>query len=543
MSANVLVILYSIATTINFVFMVVILLKSNKEPEKWFFGISAGGSCLWCFIWLLAYATFQPKMLQFSYIIGLTISTFFSLSLYYFRQNTKYLFPLTILIFIPFLFGIFMPFKSIFIFTSFTPLIYEAQPIAAVLRLYTQALLIGGLSIHLVSYYKHKDKAILISFIATFVYITFSLTTNTFLSDFFGITQFTNIGALGSVFWVLISTFAVIKYDFLKIKLVIKKSFYYSALFAVLFSILMSANNLIIESLDYSTFWKMAIFVFLGMILYERASKSLYKITENIFVKRKHNFRDVIDMSESLETQKARADERSKYANQLEQLIKEKKQTQQALINQSKEAIIGRIAGSIAHELKNPLASIKELLCNAKDNPELITKYGDKGVAAVEHGFDIINILLNSFRNSEIQFANIELDELVKETLKLFNLNIKNSNIKINTSLEKSTIKGSRVDLQQVLMNILSNAKDALTNTTNPQIMIRIDNNTIIISDNGEGISSDIQDKIFDPFFTTKGVGKGTGLGLYLVKQILDKHKAHIDLDNNDDKTIFTITF
>ena len=106
-------------------------------------------------------------------------------------------------------------------------------------------------------------------------------------------------------------------------------------------------------------------------------------------------------------------------------------------------------------------------------------------------------------------------------------------------------VKCRAVQIEQVLVNILNNAKDALKVVEKPNIEIELDYNKdwveIHISDNGKGISKSLKKKVFESYFTTKAPGIGTGLGLSIAKQIIDAHQGKIHLSSTKKRTTFTI--
>jgi signal transduction histidine kinase len=100
--------------------------------------------------------------------------------------------------------------------------------------------------------------------------------------------------------------------------------------------------------------------------------------------------------------------------------------------------------------------------------------------------------------------------------------------------------------INQVFMNIIANATDAIADKGEITITTRLDNNgnvQVLIADTGQGMSDEVKKKLFDPFFTTKKIGQGTGLGLSVVYSIIEKHQARIDIDSEVGKgTTFIIT-
>ncbi|PZM82170.1 MAG: hypothetical protein DKM50_04225 [Candidatus Margulisiibacteriota bacterium] len=110
----------------------------------------------------------------------------------------------------------------------------------------------------------------------------------------------------------------------------------------------------------------------------------------------------------------------------------------------------------------------------------------------------------------------------------------------LHSKLEDAFIKGSPTELQQIVINLLSNARDAMDGFENQLINIRLANSgeyvTLEIEDHGVGMSKEIQDQIFIPFYTTKSPGSGTGLGLHITKSIIEKHNATISVKSEENK-------
>ncbi|MBA4055449.1 MAG: hypothetical protein C0490_12110 [Marivirga sp.] len=102
-------------------------------------------------------------------------------------------------------------------------------------------------------------------------------------------------------------------------------------------------------------------------------------------------------------------------------------------------------------------------------------------------------------------------------------------------------------EMNQVWTNIIDNAIDAMEGRPNSTLEIKTEKDrefiAVYIIDNGPGIPQDLQDKIFDPFFTTKSIGKGTGLGLEVVRQIINQHNGKVDVKSEPGNTVFEICF
>jgi len=141
----------------------------------------------------------------------------------------------------------------------------------------------------------------------------------------------------------------------------------------------------------------------------------------------------------------------------------------------------------------------------------------------------------------------VEVKKLLKSTITMLNHKTKQKNIEVDLQVQNEMPEfcGFVSELNQVWTNLLDNAIDAVDDGGRIEIEAKSNNGHInlFFRDNGPGIPDDIQTKIFDPFFTTKDVGKGTGLGLDVVRKIVDKHEGRIQLDSKPGRTEFQLTF
>jgi len=137
--------------------------------------------------------------------------------------------------------------------------------------------------------------------------------------------------------------------------------------------------------------------------------------------------------------------------------------------------------------------------------------------------------------------------KLVNGTLDIIKVSIENKNIKIITNFkDDNEFETYPNELKQVILNLIKNAEDVILekNINNGKIEINSDNNILIIKDNAGGIPKDIIDRVFEPYFTTKEQGKGTGMGLYMSKMIIEENmKCSLEVFNNKDGACFTIRF
>lgn len=214
-----------------------------------------------------------------------------------------------------------------------------------------------------------------------------------------------------------------------------------------------------------------------------------------------------------------------------------------------KMASLGLLSAGVAHEVNTPLTGISSyvqmLQRKVEDGSEIRTIL-DKVEKQAFRASRIINSLLNFSRQSASERISLDMNQLVQESLALVESQMKYPNVRINTELSTNlnVIIGDKTKLQQVMINLLLNARDSLKEggqititTSNEEEMV-----TCCISDNGQGIPVEIQPKVFDPFFTTKKIGQGTGLGLSVSYGIIQEHQGEIILDSEPGKgTTFMI--
>lgn len=222
----------------------------------------------------------------------------------------------------------------------------------------------------------------------------------------------------------------------------------------------------------------------------------------------------------------------------LDKSYKQLSDTQYQLIQSEKLAGIGQLAAGVAHELNNPLTSViglVDLLLSDEGEDDPLQKKEDLKIVkeqAVQCS-QIISHLLQFSKKHPPHKELSSINEIVQKTLNLIQYKFK-SEIKIIKELDASNpcLSVDPYQIQQVFINILNNAYDALKGRPQAQILVKTTLNSnkinIIFKDNGVGLSEKIIPKIFDPFFTTKEVGKGTGLGLSVSYGIIKEHGGDI---------------
>jgi PAS domain S-box-containing protein len=233
------------------------------------------------------------------------------------------------------------------------------------------------------------------------------------------------------------------------------------------------------------------------------------------------------------------------------------------LTQSEKLSSIGLLAAGVAHEVNTPLAVIssytqmlsKQLRDDARLAPVL-----EKITQQTFRASEIVNGLLNFSRTSGAEFTAIDLNHLVRDTLVLLEHQYKTAQIRVETDLLSSLprVQGNQGKLQQVVLNLLLNAKDAMHGTGSGKnggatlrISTEVNANRVLvrIRDTGSGIEREHLHRIFDPFFTTKvkpqpGQHKGTGLGLAVTYGIMQEHGGKIAVESEVGVgTVFTLDF
>ena len=215
----------------------------------------------------------------------------------------------------------------------------------------------------------------------------------------------------------------------------------------------------------------------------------------------------------------------------VEQLIKRRRQ----LVQAQKLSSIGTLASGIAHQLNNPLNNISTscqiLEERKKGEDELADRMMNNIMQETLRSRDIVKGLLEFSREREYSPGPIEINEIVKSAVSLVSSQVP-SNINLSSTLpEKIIVFADRRKIQEAFINLLINAIQAIGSDPGEiKISASVENNNTIISisDTGPGIPMEIMERIFDPFFSTKEVGQGTGLGLYIVYGIIEKHQGSI---------------
>ncbi len=214
------------------------------------------------------------------------------------------------------------------------------------------------------------------------------------------------------------------------------------------------------------------------------------------------------------------------------------------LIQAEKLSVVGQLISGIAHEINSPLTAVigyAELLASSgqklsREIKEDLQFIYDNSVRCR----DIVSNLLRFVRKANLQKKNIDLNEIIRSALKLLHFRVvKKESIQLTCELAPHlpAISGDSQQLEQVIVNLIHNACDALSESKGPKhIIVRtlLNENSVLlqISDSGPGIPAHIQARIFEPFFTTKDEGKGTGLGLAITQRLIHDHGGSIRVES-----------
>ncbi len=205
------------------------------------------------------------------------------------------------------------------------------------------------------------------------------------------------------------------------------------------------------------------------------------------------------------------------------------KTSEAKLIESAKLAAVGQLSAGLAHEINNPLGSIRlgiESTLRKETVSEFSREMLNKGLTAVKRAEQIIGSLLNYSRTEGKGKSKVSPLEVMRDTCSFLGgaLRLKGITVTLPENPPEMSVLANPGELQQILINLLLNAKDAVEGVESSQVMLTLEHLNgralIEVHDNGHGINPEAQARLFDPFFTTKAVGKGTGLGLSVSRQM-----------------------
>jgi len=260
--------------------------------------------------------------------------------------------------------------------------------------------------------------------------------------------------------------------------------------------------------------------------LVSTSSKEIVELNRRLEEEVQKRTKELVNLNASLE-------------KRIELEVKKNREKDKMLYHQSKLASMGEMINNIAHQWRQPLNIIALVMqdLSLKSQVGNVT-YTEIALAEkkINETLKYLSDTIDDFRSFVSQgenFSNIggfEVCKTIKDTIRLISIVLEDKNIDLKLKLPKmdSLVKGSSNDLKQILLNLIYNAIDVLKEREfeDPTIKIEVKYNkkiNIIVKDNGGGIEPKIIDKIFEPYFTTKYKARGTGLGLYMSKMIVEK--------------------
>lgn len=227
----------------------------------------------------------------------------------------------------------------------------------------------------------------------------------------------------------------------------------------------------------------------------------------------------------------------------------ELREKQEQLVQAGKLATLGELTTGVAHELNNPLNNIGLFIGNAIDlielgivdtEPERILQELQNAMQQVRKATEIISHLRTFGRAASVSREAVSIIQVIQRSLSLMHeqLRLRQIEIVLQFPVEDVVVLGNAIQLEQVFINLLTNARDAMADSTQKVLTIDCELQAtstvdIRVRDTGPGIPPELEQRIFDPFFTTKEVGAGTGLGLSITYGIIQEHQGAITIEDS----------
>ncbi len=251
-----------------------------------------------------------------------------------------------------------------------------------------------------------------------------------------------------------------------------------------------------------------------------------------------------------------RTSDLAKKNRELAETLEKLTRAQSQLVRSEKMASIGQLVAGIAHEINNPVNAIVNTVAPLDEALAELGEVSDAEemramIRVIQRGAnrtkDIVQALHNYSRTDDESVVNVDLNRSLDDSLELLRHLLKQS-IRVERNYgDVGRIRGHAGQLNQVFMNLLTNAAQAVATVDDAAIRVTTeaypDRVVVKVRDNGRGIPDAVLPRIFDPFFTTKEVGEGTGLGLSIVHGIVERHGGTIEVDSAEGEgTTFTVT-
>jgi len=278
-----------------------------------------------------------------------------------------------------------------------------------------------------------------------------------------------------------------------------------------------------------------------GVLISRRITRPLERLSEAVREIAKGDF----DVNVAIKSRDEIGDLSNSFndmADELKERESSLKKAQHALVQSEKMAAVGTLSAGLAHEVKNPLSAVlgyAQLSKRKLDQPEALKRHLDTIESETKRCNEIIGNLMQFSRQEKGEHSQISINEVVSKSIAIVDHQLSLKNVRIESELADDipAISGNANNLQQVLMNLMINAQQAIGDdggTVSLATVVDGDSVLISVSDTGAGIDEDVAAKIFEPFFTTKPAGQGTGLGLSVTYGIIQDHDGDISVTKTE---------
>lgn len=318
--------------------------------------------------------------------------------------------------------------------------------------------------------------------------------------------------------YVLITVYAIVKHRLLDISVIIRESLTYSTLtllFAGFYALaVLAANYLLLRFVHFPPALTVIVVVFASVLVFQPVRERVQRVVDRLFFKGEFSYQKTID-----------------------NLSEENKKLFHSLLRADKLAALGTLSAGMAHEIKNPLASIKgmtQVLDENLKDPEFIKKYQELVSRQIDRINSLVEKLLKFGQPQTLALNEFDLYQVIEDVLSLLESQCRKKQVKVVKELKhKPKIEGDAEQLSQVFMNLFLNAIQVMPNGGELSVRSAPRGPNFIcieVRDAGSGIPADKIDSIFDPFFTTKD--KGTGMGLAVAYRIVKEHGGEINVES-----------
>lgn len=236
--------------------------------------------------------------------------------------------------------------------------------------------------------------------------------------------------------------------------------------------------------------------------------------------------------------------------------ITEKKRLRRAVEQSHKLEAMGRLVGGIAHEFNNTLGAISGNLFLASKQTTASNRYVEEAAKLCVQASEMVRQLLTYSRKEQAQKAPLALNPFIREVMERVQVVLpQDIETRVEICEEALFIKANATQVQQIVMNLINNARDAVSTVDRGKVVVRLEDYratrefqarhpsisslhfaVLEICDNGSGIVDDDLDKIYDPFFTTKPLGSGLGLGLAIVSSLVEQHGGAVEAESKPNR-------